>query len=135
MALALLLHRLHEQACSYGGSDGHQNIELERQRKSGHGGSGGHPGGQPGGAIKQQREQNTQAKPNPQDSGMALASTMPTMEGTCQASQLTEAAPQKKGTCSGAGRGSVKRFMKATKITSPLKYPIASRWRKGRCWK
>ena len=38
---------------------------------------------------------STPAKPSPQDSGMALASTMPAMDGTCQASQLAEAAPQK----------------------------------------
>ncbi|MNV58865.1 hypothetical protein D3C71_1512590 [compost metagenome] len=57
---------------------------------------------------------STPANPRPQDSGTALASRMPAMDGTCQASQLVLAAPQKYGTCSGWGRGSGKRFMKAT---------------------
>ncbi len=76
---------------------------------------------------------STPAKPSPQDKGMAWASAMPSNEGTCQATQLTVAAPQKKGTCPLPGRGSGKRFMKATKMTSPLKYPMAKRWRKGKC--
>ena len=38
---------------------------------------------------------STPAKPKPHDSGISLASKMPVTEGTCHASQLTLAAPQK----------------------------------------
>ena len=54
------------------------------------------------------------AKPMPQCTGMASANTMPTSDGTCQASQLVDAPPQKYGSCSGAGWGSGKRRMNIT---------------------
>ena len=41
---------------------------------------------------------STPAKPRPQDSGIVLARKIPAMEGTCHASQLVHAAPQKYGT-------------------------------------
>lgn len=47
----------------------------------------------------------TPAKPRPHDSGTTLASKMPVIDGTCQDSQLIDAAPQKYGTCSGCGVG------------------------------
>ena len=138
MALALLLHRFHEQACCYCGSDGHQNIELERQRKSGHGGSGGHPVASQV-ARSNNNEQNTSsastpAKPSPQDSGMAFGQHNAHDGRTCHASQLTQAAPQKRAPAP-AQAGCGKALHEGHKDHIPLKYPIASRWRKGRCWK
>ena len=46
--------------------------------------------------------------------GGASANTMPSSDGTCQASQLVDAPPQKYGSCSGAGVGSGKRRMNST---------------------
>ena len=64
---------------------------------------------------------STPAKPRPHSSGMACASRMPAIEAICHDSQLTVAAPQKKGNCSGVFSGVLNRWLKATKITSPLK--------------
>jgi hypothetical protein len=73
----------------------------------------------------------TPAKPRPQDTGMTSARKMPATQGTCQASQLVIAAPQKKASCPGAGFCSGKRCWKTTKITSPLHHRLLQRRFKG----